>query len=57
MMTPIGMLRDEGILNLSTIMAKTLLRPAYFRKMAWMMPRMVKVWPCLGYAVVCAEKP
>jgi hypothetical protein len=57
MMTPMGMLRDEGILNLSAIMAKTLLHPAYFRKMAWMMPRMVKVWPYLGYVVLCAEKP
>ena len=57
MMTPMGMLRDEGILNLSAIMAKTLLRPANLRKMAWMMPRMVKVWPYLGYVVLCAEKP
>ncbi len=57
MMTPMGMLRDEGILNLSAIMAKTLVHPAYLRKMAWMMPRMIKVWPYLGYVVLCAEKP
>ena len=57
MMTPMGMLRDEGILNLSAIMAKILLRPTYFRKMTWMMSRMVKVWPYLGYIVLSAEKP
>jgi hypothetical protein len=32
-------------------------RFAYLRKMAWLMPRMSRAVPYLGYIVVCATKP
>ena len=31
-------------------------RPANFRKMVWLMPRMAKAVPYLGYIVVAATK-
>jgi hypothetical protein len=31
-------------------------RPAYARKMAWLMPRMAKAVPYLGYIIVCGTK-
>jgi hypothetical protein len=32
-------------------------RPAYLRKMAWLMPRMARAIPYLGYVLVTARKP
>jgi len=32
-------------------------RPSYVRKMAWLMPRMSRAVPYLGYLVVKATKP
>ena len=32
-------------------------RPANIRKMAWLMPRMAKAVPYLGYVLVASEKP
>ena len=32
-------------------------RPAYLRKMAWLMPRMARAVPYLGYIVVAGTKP
>jgi hypothetical protein len=32
-------------------------RPANIRKMAWLMPRMSKAVPCLGYVLIASEKP
>ena len=56
MMTPMGMLRDEGVLNLTAMMARTLSSPARIRKMTWMMSRMIRVWPYLGYVVLSGIK-
>jgi SAM-dependent methyltransferase len=57
MMTPRGFLADEGIGRSLAVMARVASRPANVRKMAWLMPRMAKAVPYLGYIVVTATKP
>jgi SAM-dependent methyltransferase len=52
MMTPSGLLRDEGLLGSARFMGRAFSRPAYMRKMAWLMPRMMRAMPYLGYVVV-----
>ncbi len=47
MMTARGFLTDEG-LHAVTVMARVTTRPAYLRKMAWLMPRMARAVPYLG---------
>jgi SAM-dependent methyltransferase len=56
MMTARGFLADEGA-NALAVVGRTLSRPAYLRKMAWLMPRMARAVPYLGYIVVDARKP
>ena len=57
MMTPKGFLADEGIAHSLAVMARVATRPVNVRKMAWLMPRMGKAVPYLGYIVVTATKP
>lgn len=57
MMTPTGFLRDEGFVNCLLFMGRTLSRLAYIKKMAWLMPRMQRAVPYLGYIVVAGTKP
>jgi SAM-dependent methyltransferase len=56
MMTARGFMADEGWHSLA-VMARTLSRLAYLRKMMWLMPRMARAVPFLGYIVVDARKP
>jgi SAM-dependent methyltransferase len=56
MMTVRGFLSDEGLLNSLAVMTRAF-RPAYARRMAWMMPRIRKAVPYLGYVVVSGAKP
>jgi SAM-dependent methyltransferase len=56
MMTPRGFLADEGA-HAAAVMARGLSRPAYVRKMMWLMPRMARAVPYLGYVLVMAGKP
>jgi ubiquinone/menaquinone biosynthesis C-methylase UbiE len=56
MMTPHGFITDEGWHAL-TVGARAMSRVAYLRKMAWLMPRMTRAVPYLGYIVVAADKP
>lgn len=56
MMTPRGLFADEGPHALS-VRARTMSRPAYLRKMAWLMPRMARVVPYLGYLLVAGDNP
>jgi len=56
MMTAKGMVTDEGMHALA-VGARVISRPAYMRKMAWLMPRMSRAVPYLGYIVVDARKP
>jgi hypothetical protein len=39
------------------IMARVMSRPAYLRKMAWLMPRIQRAVPYLGFIAVCGTKP
>jgi cyclopropane fatty-acyl-phospholipid synthase-like methyltransferase len=57
MMTPRGFLSDEGLLHSMAIMARVMSRPAYLRKMAWLMPRIQRAVPYLGFIAVCGTKP
>lgn len=56
MMTPAGFIRDEGLVNMFVIMARCMSRWAYMKKMAWLMSRMSKVMPYLGYIVISGKK-
>ena len=57
MMTPRGFLADEGLARSLAIMARWRHGPANIRKMAWLMPRMAKAVPYLGYIVMAGSKP
>jgi SAM-dependent methyltransferase len=57
MMTPRGFLSDEGAARSLRIMAAVASRPANIKKMTWLMPRMARAVPYLGYIVVSATKP
>ena len=39
------------------IMGRTMTRLSYLRKMAWLMPRLQRAVPYLGYILVVGEKP
>jgi cyclopropane fatty-acyl-phospholipid synthase-like methyltransferase len=56
MMTARGFLADERA-HAPTVMARAISRPAYLRKMAWLMPRMSRAIPYLGYVLISARKP
>jgi SAM-dependent methyltransferase len=56
MMTARGFLADEGP-HAASVIARGLSRPADLRKMAWLMPRMARAVPYLGYVLVLARKP
>lgn len=57
MMTPRGFLQDEGAFGTARIFLRSMTRLAYMRKMAWMMPRVMKALPYLGYVVLAGTKP
>ncbi|HET9708069.1 MAG TPA: class I SAM-dependent methyltransferase [Gemmatimonadales bacterium] len=57
MMTPLGMVRDEGVKNVVAMMSRIALRRAYRRKMIWLMSRMLRVMKYLGYVVLVGTKP
>ena len=57
MMTARGFLGDEGLVRCLGIMGRVAGRSANVRKMAWLMPRMAKAVPYLGYIVVAGTKP
>ena len=57
MMTARGFVADEGLARCLAIMSTVAGRPAYTRKMAWLMPRMAKAVPYLGYIVIGGTKP
>jgi SAM-dependent methyltransferase len=56
MMTARGFLADERA-HAPAVMARAISRLAYLRKMAWLMPRMARAIPYLGYVLVIARKP
>jgi ubiquinone/menaquinone biosynthesis C-methylase UbiE len=57
MMTPKGFVQDEGVARSLAVMGRVVTRPAYMKKMVWLMPRMKRAVPYLGYVVVSGNKP
>ena len=57
MMTPRGFLQDEGFVNAAACVLRGVSRIAYLRKMAWLMPRISRAVPYLGYILVAGVKP
>jgi len=57
MMTPKGFVADEGVARTLTVIGRVVARPAYMKKMMWLMPRMRRAVPYLGYIVVAGRKP
>ncbi len=57
MMTPTGFIADEGLGNCLAIMGRALTRPAYLKKMLWLMPRINRAVPYLGYITIAGQKP
>lgn len=57
MMTPAGMLRDEGFGNLLAMISRVLSRRAYLRKISWLMLQIGHAMPYLGYVVLAGVKP
>ena len=56
MMTARGFLADEGVAGTVAIMGRAVSRLANIRKVGWLMPRMTKAVPYLGYVVVVGGK-
>jgi ubiquinone/menaquinone biosynthesis C-methylase UbiE len=56
MMTPKGFVQDEGVTRSLSVMGRVMTRPAYLKKMVWLMPRMRRAVPYLGYIVVSGRK-
>jgi SAM-dependent methyltransferase len=57
MMTPRGFLQDEGFVNAFACMLRGLSRVTNLRKMAWLMPRIARAVPYLGYILIGGLKP
>jgi SAM-dependent methyltransferase len=57
MMTPRGFLGDEGLLRSLAIMARVMGHISYMRKMAWLMPRIRRAVPYLGFILIAGTKP
>jgi SAM-dependent methyltransferase len=56
MMTPHGFLHDEGVANSAAVVGRAMSRLSYARKIAWLMPRMARAVPYLGYILVSGTK-
>src|SRR5438128_5290504 len=52
MMTPRGSLHSEGSVNATACVLRGVSRIAYLRKMAWLMPRISRAVPYLGYILI-----
>jgi ubiquinone/menaquinone biosynthesis C-methylase UbiE len=57
MMTPAGFLHDEGFAHAVVIMARAMSRWCYARKMTWLIPRIARAVPFLGFILVSGTKP
>jgi SAM-dependent methyltransferase len=57
MMTPSGFLHDEGVGNGLAVMLRAMSRFCYARKMAWLVPRIARAVPYLGYILVSGTRP
>ena len=56
MMTPRGFISDEGIGNAIRVMARAVANGTARRRMTWLMPRISRAVPYLGYVVICGHR-
>jgi len=56
MMTMRGFIADEGVGGALRFMARGLARPSRVRKLAWVVPRVARAVPYLGYLVVAGRR-
>jgi SAM-dependent methyltransferase len=57
MMTVRGFISDEGIGNAVRVMARAMTSGTARRRMLWIMPRISKAVPYLGYVLICGRRP
>src|SRR5205823_4484594 len=57
MMTPGGFLADEGLTNSIRVMSRAMSNPVARRRMFWLMPRISRAVPFLGYVLIRGQKP
>jgi SAM-dependent methyltransferase len=57
MLTPRGFLDDEGVGGMLAFASRGLTRASYLRRLAWLLPRMARSVPYLGYIVVAGTRP
>jgi len=57
MMTPAGFLADEGLANSLRVMSRAMTDRVARRRMLWLMPRMRRAVPFLGYVLIRGRKP
>lgn len=57
MMTPFGFLEDEGLLNCIQFMTRAFSSLKAMQKMIWLLPRMNRAVPYLGYIAISGVKP
>ena len=57
MMTPAGFLSDEGLANSVRVMTRAMRSPVARRRMMWLMPRISRAVPFLGYVLIRGRKP
>lgn len=57
MMTVRGFVADEGFSGAARFMARGISRPSYIRKLAWVVPRVARAVPYLGYLAVAGQRP
>ena len=56
MMTARGFISDEGIGNVIRVMARAITSGAARHRIAWMMPRISRAVPFLGYVLICGRR-
>jgi len=56
-LTPRGLLRDEGITGTAAFIGRTISRWTYIARMAWLIGVLARVSPYLGSVVVASAKP
>jgi hypothetical protein len=55
--TSTGFIKDKGLANTLAIVGRALSRACYLKKMTWLMLRMNRAVPYLGYIAVSGMKP
>jgi len=57
MMTARGFISDEGLGNAVRVMARAAANGVARRRMRWIMPRVSRAVPYLGYVLICGRRP